>query len=217
MNRIKIREAVIVEGKYDKIRLESVIDALIITTDGFGIFKAAEKRELLRALARERGLLVLTDSDGAGLVIRNFISGCVDPSLVKHAYIPRVEGKERRKSAPSKEGTLGVEGMTREAILGALKTAGIYPCDSELSHGTCGSGLSDGEPAVTRQQLYDDGFIGGQDSAALRRALLARLGLPEYLTTSAMLRVINAVSDKERYSDAAAYVKAERSKSGDCE
>ena len=101
MSLIRINEAVIVEGKYDKIRLESLIDALIIPTDGFGIFKNKEKQKLLRTLAQERGLLILTDSDGAGFVIRNFLSGCVDASRIKHAYIPRVEGKERRKSAPS--------------------------------------------------------------------------------------------------------------------
>ena len=196
MERVKIREAVIVEGKYDKIRLESVIDALIITTDGFGIFRSVDKQKLLRALARERGLLVMTDSDGAGLVIRNFISGCVDPSLIKHAYIPRVEGKERRKAQPSREGTLGVEGMDAGALLGALRAAGV--CVSE------GGQAVTGNAAVTRQRLYDDGFIGGENSARRRRALLRELGLPDYLSTSAMIKIINAVADEERYSRAAA-------------
>ncbi len=197
MERIKIREAVIVEGRYDRIRLESVVDALIITTDGFGIFKAKDKQKLLRTLARERGLLVLTDSDGAGLVIRNFISGCVDPSLVKHPDTPGVEGKERRKTQPSREGTLGVEGMTREALLGALAAAGIQTSGSDIAP-------PERRETVTRQRLYDDGFIGGENSAARRKKLLSLLDLPEYLSTSAMIKIINAVADEERYSKAAA-------------
>lgn len=196
MNKIHISEAVIVEGKYDKIRLESVIDALIITTDGFGIFKAKEKQQMLRSLARERGLLVMTDSDGAGLVIRNFISGCVDPSLVKHAYIPRVEGKERRKDRPSKEGTIGVEGMDREALLDSLRAAGVILTDGRAQDGR--------RDVITRQRLYDDGFIGGMNSAGKRRRLLCELGLPDYLSTSAMIKIINAGADEQRYSRAAA-------------
>ena len=119
----RVSEVIVVEGRYDKNTLSQVVDAVIIETSGFGLFNDREKQQLLRTLAQKRGLIVLTDSDGAGFVIRNFIKGCVDPKLVKHAYIPDVYGKERRKSAPSKEGKLGVEGMSPDVILDCLRRA----------------------------------------------------------------------------------------------
>lgn len=191
--RIKLREAVIVEGKYDKITLESVIDALIITTDGFALFKNSEKRALIRRLANERGILVITDSDGAGFVIRNHIAGLVDRSKIKHAYIPQLLGKERRKDAPSKEGTLGVEGMSREVLLNALKQAGVQP-----------DGVSEDERRqdITRERLFDDGFIGTSGSAQRRELLLKALGLPSGLSTSALIKIINTVADMEEYERA---------------
>ncbi|MBQ9993559.1 MAG: DUF4093 domain-containing protein [Clostridia bacterium] len=189
MNRIKLKEVVIVEGKYDKIRLESLIDAIIITTDGFGIFNDSEKRTLIRRMADERGLLILTDSDGAGFVIRNYISGWVDSSKIKHAYIPQLLGKERRKAAPSKEGTLGVEGMENEVLLSALRRAGV----STLSHGDTIS-----EP-ITRMTLFEDGVIGGDNSDVLRAKLLRELGLPSMMSTNALLSVINLVTDMSEY------------------
>lgn len=188
MSRIKIQEVIIVEGKYDKIALEPIVDGIIITTDGFGIFKDKEKQKLIRRLAEERGLLILTDSDGAGLVIRNFINGCVDNSKIKHAYIPQLAGKEKRKSAPSKEGTLGVEGMNREVIENALLGAGVQ----------MGEGAEKSE-AITRARLYDDGYIGRDNSAEKRKMLLQRIGLPSYLSTNSLLKIINLVCDLEYY------------------
>ena len=126
-----IREIIVVEGRYDKNTLSQVVDAVIIETSGFGIFNDAEKRKLLQTMAEARGLIVLTDSDGAGFVIRNYIKGCVDPKLVKHAYIPDIYGKERRKSAPSREGKLGVEGMKPQVLLDALIRAGATFDDEE--------------------------------------------------------------------------------------
>ena len=179
MSKIKIKEAVIVEGKYDKIRLDSLIDGLILTTDGFGIFKNHEKMAMLRYLAETRGLLVLTDSDGAGFVIRNHLKSCIASPYIKHAYIPDVFGKERRKTEPSKEGKLGVEGMTTDVLLEALRRAGIS-CET-----------SDDAVSGDRADFYRAGLSGGSNSAAKRAALLAELGLPARMTTNALLGVIN--------------------------
>ena len=180
---IKIREAVIVEGKYDKIRLSSLVDALIITTDGFGIFKDREKMNMLRRLAETRGLLVLTDSDSAGFVIRNHLRSCIPSGRIKHAYIPDVLGKERRKTAPSKEGKLGVEGMSTEALTEALMRAGVMCEPSEDS---------DENPSeITAADFYRCGLSGGADSSALRLKLIKYLGLPERMTAKALLGVIN--------------------------
>lgn len=187
--KLKVHEVIIVEGKYDKIALEPVVDGIIIPTDGFRIFKDKEKQRLIRRLAAERGLLVLTDSDGAGLVIRNFIAGCVDPAYIKNAYIPKIEGKERRKSEPSKEGTLGVEGMTVQVLAQALERAGIVFCDS-----------TEQTEQITRERLYEDGYIGRENSAVRKKKLLAALSLPDYLSTNALLRVINLVCDLQNYS-----------------
>lgn len=190
MERIKIREVIIVEGKYDKIALEPIVDGIIISTDGFGIFKDREKQALIRRLADERGLLVLTDSDGAGLVIRNFISGCVDSSKIKNAYIPRIEGKEKRKSVPSKDGSLGVEGMDVQVLAETLRRAGVSMTDGE-KEGT----------HITREMLYDDGYIGRENSSERRRHLLKALTLPEYLSTNALLKVIDLVCDMGMYRE----------------
>lgn len=193
-DRIKIKEAVIVEGKYDKIRLSSLIDALIITTDGFGIFRDQEKTTMLRRLAETRGLLVITDSDSAGFVIRNHLRAVIPPERMKHAYIPDVFGKERRKDAPSKEGKLGVEGMTTEALLTALKRAGIT-CEAGESCEACDSSTQPDRTAapspITRADFYRCGLSGGENSAALRLRLLRHLSLPERMTSKALLGVIN--------------------------
>ena len=180
---IKIREAVIVEGKYDKIRLSSLVDALIITTDGFGIFKDREKMNMLRRLAETRGLLVLTDSDSAGFVIRNHLRSCIPSGRIKHAYIPDVWGKERRKTAPSKEGKLGVEGMSTEALTEALRRAGVMCEQSEDED----ENLNE----ITAADFYRCGLSGGADSSALRLKLIKYLGLPERMTAKALLGVIN--------------------------
>ncbi len=190
MERIKIREVILVEGKYDRIALEPIVDGIIITTDGFGIFKDKEKQSLIRRLAEERGLLVLTDSDGAGLVIRNFISGCVDSSKIKNAYIPRIAGKEKRKSAPSKDGSLGVEGMDVTILAETLRRAGISVSEGD-------------EPSdpIMHETLYEDGYIGQDNSKERRTALLTQLALPAYLSTKALLKVINLICDKDRYRE----------------
>ena len=183
---IRIKEAVIVEGKYDKIRLSSLVDALIITTEGFGIFKDKEKMNMLRHLAGTRGLLVITDSDSAGFVIRNHLRSCIPPEHIKHAYIPDVFGKERRKSAPSKEGKLGVEGMSTEALLLALRRAGAT-CDEFPTP----EGGREKKRLVTQREFDRCGLAGGDNSSAARAGLLAFLGLPEKMTAKSLLGVIN--------------------------
>jgi len=180
---IKIKEAIIVEGKYDKIKLSNIIDGLIITVDGFSLFKDAEKQRLIRNLAKSSGILVLTDSDSAGFVIRNFLSGIVDPSQIKHAYIKEISGRERRKNKDSKEGLLGVEGVTEEEILEAVKKSGIL-VDSDRDN-------PDYIKKITVSDLYEFGLTGGENSAELRKKLLKRLDLPSKLSTKAMLDIIN--------------------------
>ena len=184
---LSVKEVIVVEGRYDKNTLSQIVDAVIIETSGFGIFNDAQKQKLLRRLAAERGLIVLTDSDGAGFVIRNFIKGCVDPALVRHAYIPDVTGKERRKSAPSKEGKLGVEGMPPEVLLSALRAAGAT---------FEGEGATVKENPVTHADLLDLGLIGA-GSKAKRAALLRALALPEHLSTAALLDVLGTLTTRE--------------------
>ena len=187
----KISEAIVVEGRYDKNTLSQVVDAVIIETSGFGIFNDKEKQKLLRQLAEKRGLIVMTDSDGAGFVIRNFIKGAVDPKLVKHAYIPDISGKEKRKTKASKEGLLGVEGMHPETIIEALRRAGA---------------TIDGEESpvierISKADFYAKGLTGKENSAAMRKALLKKLDLPEKLSTDSMLQVINALMSREEFVD----------------
>ena len=184
---IRLREAIVVEGRYDKAALASVVDAVIIDTGGFGIFSDREKLALLRRLAEARGLVVLTDSDGGGQLIRSFLKSAIDPHLVKHAYIPDVYGRERRKKKPSKEGKLGVEGMRPEVLLESLRRAGALPCDDPAPE----------RPPLTKADLYALGLTGTPDSAARRAALKKALDLPERLTTNALLDVLNVLTDRE--------------------
>lgn len=185
-----IREVIVVEGRYDKNTLSQVVDAVIIETSGFGIFNDAEKRKLLQTMAEARGLIVLTDSDGAGFVIRNFIKGCVDPACVKHAYIPDVYGKERRKAAPSKEGKLGVEGMRPQVILDALIRAGAT-VDARPA--------AESAARITKADMYKCGLSGGTGSREKRAALIKRLDLPEKLSADALLDVLNAIMTREEF------------------
>lgn len=186
----KVKEVIVVEGRYDKNTLSQVVDAVILETAGFGIFNDAAKRRLLKTMAEQRGLIVLTDSDGAGFLIRNHIRGCVDPKLVKHAYIPDIYGKERRKAKTSKEGKLGVEGMRPEVLLDALERAGATFDDSPV----------DARPErITKADLYARGLSGGEGSAEKRRQLLKRLDLPERMSADAMLDVLNALMDREAF------------------
>lgn len=192
---IQLREAIITEGKYDKIKLSGLFDTIILTTDGFGVFKDKEKQRLIRRLAHERGILVLTDSDSAGFVIRSFLSGIVEPQYVTHVYIPDIFGKEKRKAAPSKEGKLGVEGVCTEVILEALRKAGVTARDNPSA---------DMRRTVTKTDFMEDGLSGGQNSAARRRALLKALDLPEHTSANALLQILNAFMTYEEYKDAVA-------------
>lgn len=182
---LKVNEVIIVEGRYDKNLLSQIVDATIITTEGFGIFKDKEKQAMLRSLAERRGIVVLTDSDGAGFVIRNFLKGCVDPKYIKHAYIPDIAGKEKRKTAPSREGKLGVEGMSPEIIISALRNAEVGVPDSESK-----------EAEITKSYLYSLGLFGGTDSAAKRKALQKALSLPEHLSTNSLTQILNIISSR---------------------
>ncbi len=185
---IKIRQAVIVEGKYDKIKLSGIIDAPIIQTDGFGIFKDKELQLLIRTLAEKRGILVLTDSDSAGFKIRSFIGSTVDQSNIKHAYIPDIFGKESRKTEPSKEGKIGVEGVSEEIIMRALENSGVL-CEP----------TPEPERPITKLDLYELGFTGGEDSSKKRAALLKFYSFPSRLSANSLVKVLNCVTTYERF------------------
>lgn len=198
---VKLREAVVVEGKYDAIRLRSVVDAVIVTTDGFGIFRQPEKWELLRRLAAAQGLIVLTDSDAAGFVIRDRIAGALPTEQVRHAYAPEVAGKERRKTAPSREGLLGVEGIDGERLLRALLQAGATvegQAPTDRPH-----------PFLTKARLYEDGLSGKADSARLREKLLRSMGLPHRLSANRLVEVVNALLTEQEYVDWLVHSKGE--------
>lgn len=189
---IKVDKIIVVEGKYDKIKLSSIVDGVIIETSGFGIFKDKEKQKLLRRLAVEKGLLILTDSDSAGFMIRSFLSSIVPNEYITNAYIPDVFGKEKRKDAPSKEGKLGVEGVSLEIITQALLNAGVGCSVSEKSVVN----------SVTNMDLYDDGLTGGTDSKEKRKSFLRYLDLPERMSTKSMLEVINTIMTYDEYKKA---------------
>ena len=184
---VKIREAIVVEGRYDKNTLSQVVDAPILETAGFGIFKDRQQMALLRRVAEKRGLIVFTDSDGAGFVIRNYLRGVLPPERVKHAYIPDIPGKERRKSAPGREGKLGVEGMTPEVILAALRNAGAT-IEGEKTTSSGG---------ITKQDLMALGLSGGSNAGEKRKALLKKLNLPEHMSANAMLQALNLLYTRE--------------------
>jgi ribonuclease M5 len=184
---IKIKEAILVEGRYDKNTLSQIVDAAIFECSGFGIFKNKEQMDLLRKVAKKRGLIVFTDSDGAGFVIRNHVKSAIDNRCLKHAYIPDVYGKERRKPAPGKEGKIGVEGMTRDVLLEALRRAGA------TFEGECAT-VSGG---ITKQDMMELGLSGGVDSAEKRHKLLRKLGLPERMSANAMLQALNLLYTKQ--------------------
>lgn len=185
---ISVKEVIIVEGRYDVNTLSQLVDATIVETGGFGIFKDKDKQEMLRSLARRRGLIIFTDSDGAGFVIRNFLNGIIEPQYIKNAYIPDIKGKERRKSAPSKEGKLGVEGMSPEIIISALKNAGATIDD--VSH-------APRYETITKAELYSLGLVGREGSAQKRKILQHKLGLPEHLSSNSLVQVLNIISSRE--------------------
>ena len=185
-----VKEVIVVEGRYDKNTLSQVVDAVILETSGFGIFNDAAKRRLLKKLAETRGLILLTDSDAAGFLIRNRIKGFIDPALIKHAYIPDVYGKERRKARASKEGKLGVEGMRSGVLLDALIRAGATIDEREMVATS---------PRISKADLYALGLSGREGSAEKRKKLLRQLELPERMSADAMLDVLNALMDRESF------------------
>ena len=178
---VKIKEAILVEGRYDKNTLSQIVDAPILETAGFGIFKDKKQMALLRQVAEKRGLIVFTDSDGAGFVIRNHIKSAIPGKYLKHAYIPDIPGKEKRKAAPGKEGKLGVEGMKPEIILEALRRAG-----ATIEGETAASSHQ-----ITKQDLMELGLSGGPDASRNRLKLLKALNLPEHMSPNAMLQALN--------------------------
>ena len=188
---LRIREAIVVEGRYDKNTLSQLVDTVIIETSGFGIFKDKERLALLRRLAEKRGLIVLTDPDGAGFVIRGHLRGSLPPDRVKHAYVPDIYGKERRKRQGGKEGKLGVEGMRPEVLEAALRRAGATFLDEE------GERAAPAGRPITKADFVALGLSGGPGAAERRRALLQRLELPEHLSPNAMLEVLNALFTRE--------------------
>lgn len=185
---IKLSQPVIVEGKYDVIKLSNILDALIIKTDGFGIFKDSEKQRLIRRLANEKGIIVLTDSDSAGFVIRNFISSCVPKDKIINVYIPDIFGKEKRKTERSKEGKLGVEGVPESVILEALRKAGVTA-----------SVTDEKRRLITNVDLYEYGLSGRENSGRKRKKLLAALSLPERMSTSSLVKILNSFVTYEEF------------------
>ena len=183
---VKIKEAIVVEGRYDKNTLSQILDATILETSGFGIFKNKEQMALLRRVAEVRGLIVFTDADGAGFVIRNHIKSAIPNQYLKHAYTPDILGKERRKSAPGKEGKLGVEGMTRDVILDSLRRAGAT-FEGETAEKTAGE--------ITKADLMDLGLYG-PGSNERRGALIKKLGFPEKISTNGFLQAVNLLYTK---------------------
>lgn len=190
---VRIQEAILVEGRYDKNTLSQIVDAAIFETSGFGIFKNKAQMSLLRRVAEKQGLIVFTDSDGAGFVIRNHIKSAIPGKYLKHAYIPDIPGKERRKAAPGKEGKLGVEGMTPEVILKALRD--------------CGATMDGEDKAprehITKQDFMDLGLSGGPGSVEKRKALLKKLDLPEHMSSNAMLQAVNLLCTRAEFAELA--------------
>ncbi len=187
---IKVNEIIIVEGKYDEIALKQVCDAVVIQTGGFRIFKDPELRSWIRSVAKQRGIIILTDSDGAGFKIRNYISGFVDKKYIKNAYIPNLKGKEKRKERPSAEGFLGVEGVSSEILISALKKAGANTAVSEEKR-----------IEITKTDLYLNGLCGGENSSEKRRKLLKTLGLPLRLSNTKLVEALNLSVTKSEYEN----------------
>ncbi len=186
---IKLEQAVIVEGKYDKIKLSSIIDAVIITTNGFSIFKDQEKLELIRYYAEKNGIIIMTDSDSAGFIIRNHIKGAVKKGKIINVYIPDIMGKEKRKLKPSAEGKLGVEGVEKNIILEALKKAGVTASSAPQ------------RKKITKTDLYILGLSGGKNSSEMRKKLLEYLKLPSLLSPNSMLEILNSMYSPEELEE----------------
>jgi ribonuclease M5 len=187
---VKIKEAIVVEGRYDKNTVSQIVDTAIIETNGFGIFSDEEKIELLRRIAEKRGLIIFTDSDGAGFVIRGHLNGMLGKDNIKQAYIPDIYGREKRKRSDSKEGKLGVEGMTPQVIIDALKRAGATFEDSEESENS---------EKITKGDLFALGLSGGKNSSEERKKLMKKLNLPENMSPNALLDVLNSIYTRDEF------------------
>ncbi len=199
MEKLKIKEAIVVEGRYDKNTLSQVVDAVIIETSGFGIFSNKEKLKLLRNIADKRGIIIFTDSDSAGFMIRNHIKGALDTAKIKQAYIPDIAGKEKRKRSASKEGKLGVEGMSPDIIRQALIRAGATIENADTTE------EKHGEP-ITKTDFFCMGLSGGAGSAGKRAQLIKTLDLPQHLSADALLDILNALYTKEEFENLAVKV-----------
>lgn len=198
---IKVKQAIIVEGKYDKAKLSSLIDATILTTGGFDIFRDKQKLALIRTLAEKNGVIILTDSDAAGFRIRNYIAGAVDADKITHVYIPDLFGKERRKVHPSAEGKLGVEGVPADILMKAFRRAGVMvEQDQPVQTG--------GEP-VTKADLVEWGLSGGDNSFAMRQRLLKQLHLPARMNTNALLKVVNSLYTRSQFKQIVSHLQTE--------
>lgn len=184
---IKIKEAVIVEGKYDKIKLSNILDTLIIETNGFQIYHDKKRRDFIRRIAKERGIIVLTDSDHSGFQIRNYISSGIPKEKIKHLYIPDVYGKEKRKTEPSKEGKIGVEGINDSVLCELFSSA-----DIEFSR-------EENRELITNYDLFAAGISGGENSKQKRKKLLKELNLPEFLSTNSLLSCLNSQMSREEF------------------
>lgn len=187
---LRIKEAIVVEGRYDKNTLSQLVDTVIVETHGFSIFSNEKQLTLLRRLAKTRGLIIFTDSDGAGFVIRNYLKGAIPPEEIKHAYIPDIHGKERRKRSWGKEEKLGVEGMSPQILEDALRRAGATFLEEAQP-------LSKDHTPITKADLFLLGLNGREGSAILRARLLRHLSLPEHLSPNALLPVLNSLYSKE--------------------
>ena len=189
---IKLKQAVIVEGKYDKITLENIIDATIITTDGYRIFKNKEKRDLIRLLASRNGIIVITDSDSAGGVIRSYLKQICPTDTITNVYVPQLFGKEKRKEKPSKQGLLGVEGLSKQTIIEALAKSGIT--GEYITHKN--------DKIITKSDLFTVGLSGGKNSVVLRKEFSKFIGLPANMSANAFLDAVNAVMNYEDFFEA---------------
>ena len=188
---VRIREVIVVEGRYDKNMLSQIVDATIVETKGFGIMKDKTLLAFLRKVAEKRGIVILTDSDGGGFVIRNFLKSSINPAHVKHAYIPDVYGKERRKSIPGKEGKIGVEGMKPEILINCLRSAGV----------TIDGVSTQTKEEITKLDLVEMGLYGGKNSSLLRKKLLETIHLPEHMSTNGMLQALNLLYTLQELQD----------------
>ncbi len=188
---IRLEQVLVVEGRYDRNKLSQIFDAAIIETDGFGLFKQPEKIELLRRLAETKGIIILTDSDGAGFVIRNHLKSMIPRGQVYHAYIPDIYGKEKRKHAPSKEGKLGVEGVPNQVLIDAVLRCGVQASEVEKKAGS----------GITKQDLFALGLSGRSNSALLRKMVIQELGLPEHLSANGFLEVVSLLYSVEQLQD----------------